>query len=236
MLSMYKHLPHRKEMIEVTLTQLVTSSNSELMARLGKVYRSHYRCRCKGMSWEISLPVLQLAAVCLGPRVLTGICRALAMNFKFFSSGAPDLLMMRLQSTTSPSTSLPLSHMLGEDWQEGKVKGATLPHEDEDLTQPVTKKRRKGSSPSPDKKSMMINDDDVESEMAVVPKESAYLCPYAEDLNLPDSYACESLLVEVKGPSDHLSRQQTSWLKLLAGLGAKALVCRVREEKLDLSY
>ena len=222
-------------MIEQFLAELEKSSSSLLVTRLGKVYRAHYRCRCKGMTWQISLPILQLAAVCLGPRILTGLCRALAMNFKFFSSGAPDLLVMRLRSSTSAPGTLAISDVLGEDWQSTVDPGALTRHdeEEEQLRQPVIKRQRRRSAlSSPGDDEALSEDREEVREISLSPaKERAFDCPCAEDVCLPPLLEAESMLVEVKGPTDHLSRQQTSWLRLLAGHGAKAFVCRVREEE-----
>lgn len=44
----------------------------------------------------LTLKALQLIAVCIGTVTLTAICKALAVNYKHFSGGAPDLLLVRV--------------------------------------------------------------------------------------------------------------------------------------------
>jgi hypothetical protein len=65
------------------------------------------------------------------------------------------------------------------------------------------------------------------------PMESNYIYD-GSDLALPASHATdlsfESLLVEVKGPNDHLSEKQMVWLSVFRKHGVNALVCRVTEK------
>lgn len=209
------HTHHREKLIEQKLHEIRESNSPEILERVGLVYRANYKSRCKGMSWHLPLPLLQLAAVSLGPKTLAGLCQALALNFKFFSSGAPDLFMMRLtleMRLTRSRETVSLSEVLGEGWRGEKLG------QEEDLSLP--KRAKTMSSPSPGKEL------DLSQESPT--KESPFVCPFA-DLALPSTLKGESMLVEVKGPSDRLSLQQTTWLQMLAGLGAKAFVCRVRE-------
>ena len=41
----------------------------------------------------------------------------------------------------------------------------------------------------------------------------------------------EALLVEVKGPNDHLSEKQIVWLNIFKQYGVPAVVCKVREPR-----
>ena len=221
-------------MIEQRLLELDRASSLELIQSIGITYRAHYRCRCKGMSWTLPLPVLQLASVCLGPSVLVGVFRALAMNFKFFSSGAPDLLLLRLRSSTSPSTTMLLSEVLGDPHWRGSAHSLDAVSSEEELSQPVKRHRRfVPSSPIFSEELKAEIEESVDSSPV---KADAFICAYSEDIHLPSHCTSESMLVEVKGPSDHLSRQQISWLKVLRSHGAKAFVCRVREDKLMMNH
>jgi len=66
------------------------------------------------------------------------------------------------------------------------------------------------------------------------PLEGAYIYD-GPDLSLPPNHetclSFESLLVEVKGPNDHLSEKQCVWLSVFAKHGVNALVCRVTEKQ-----
>ena len=44
-------------------------------------------------------------------------------------------------------------------------------------------------------------------------------------------FSFEALLVEVKGPNDHLSEKQIVWLNIFKRHGVPAIVCKVKEPK-----
>lgn len=86
----------RKEEVFNRLLVIEEWSISEIITEIGSVYRQHYKRSCRGLSWGFPLNVLQLVAVCVGNKGLAAICKALAVNYKHFSAGAPDLLLIRI--------------------------------------------------------------------------------------------------------------------------------------------
>lgn len=123
-----------KEINELLLF-LLTCSNEDLINMIGDRYRDNYRAQCIGVSWKIPLKTLQLIAVCIGGKGLSIIFRAYAVNYIHFSSGAPDLLLIRIsketkEKLTDASTSkrkfdlvnnsqecIDLSVLLGDSWK-----------------------------------------------------------------------------------------------------------------------
>lgn len=86
----------RKEEIFNRLHEIEKLSVDQIIFEIGSVYRTNYKRSCRGLSWGFPLQVLQLVAVCIGSSGLAAVCKALAVNYKHFSAGAPDLLMIRI--------------------------------------------------------------------------------------------------------------------------------------------
>lgn len=123
-------------------------SSTDLIEELSRVYHKHKGKSCRILpSWQglrslstSPLKTLQLAAICLGGKTLATICYAMCRNYKQLSSGAPDLLLVRVQliasiksteedgsetdneggnkKVLSVRVTIPLSFFLGDNWQD----------------------------------------------------------------------------------------------------------------------
>jgi hypothetical protein len=124
----------RRARILARIVEIQSLSTQGLVDQLGAVYRAHYSETCRGVHWGISLPVLQLMAVCMGGPTVAAVCRAMAVNFKHFTGGAPDLMLVRVQRRTVCDTAcacgavrtavvqdyrlVDVAELLGEDWSK----------------------------------------------------------------------------------------------------------------------
>jgi hypothetical protein len=124
----------RRARILARIAEIQSLSTQGLIDQLGAVYRAHYSETCRGVHWGISLPVLQLMAVCMGGPTVAAVCRAMAVNFKHFTGGAPDLMLVRVQRRTVCDTAcacgavrtavvqdyrlVDIAELLGEDWSK----------------------------------------------------------------------------------------------------------------------
>jgi hypothetical protein len=124
----------RRARILARIAEIQSLSTQGLIDQLGAVYRAHYSETCRGVHWGISLPVLQLMAVCMGGPTVAAVCRAMAVNFKHFTGGAPDLMLVRVQRRTVCDTAcacgavrtavvqdyrlVDVAELLGEDWSK----------------------------------------------------------------------------------------------------------------------
>lgn len=86
----------RRARILARIAQITAFSTQEMIAELGSVYRNQYGESCRGVHWGITLRLLQLMAVCMGSAAVAAVCRALAVNYKHFTGGAPDLMLVRV--------------------------------------------------------------------------------------------------------------------------------------------
>jgi hypothetical protein len=181
----------RVKEINDLLLALSTCSNEELISMIGDKYRDNYRAQCVGVSWKIPLKSLQLIAVCIGGKGLSIyssiylyiyqsltnrniiglsiIFRAYSVNYIHFSSGAPDLLLIRISkerkeirnnSNCQPNkrkfdfldnskVCMDLSLLLGDSWKSlGSVDrvtrwGKKAVDDLDDLTEPLPQTQRK---------------------------------------------------------------------------------------------
>jgi hypothetical protein len=134
-------------MIEDRTAMLSNCSDELLMEEVARIYHAQKESCCRLIQWSsYSLKALQLAALCLGGKALASLCYAMSMNFKQFSSGAPDLFLVRVRAklTTFTSTSdgveyvtIPLEYLLGYEWNQRKGRGGNSAWDDgEDLLAP----------------------------------------------------------------------------------------------------
>ena len=148
----------RKDAILSRIAEIAAYSTEQMLTRLGDTYREHYGETCRGVSWGMTLPLLQLVAVCMGSVTVAAGCRAMAVNFKHFNGGAPDLLLVRVQRRivrTMPLyctdcgdggvetagvgdyAAVDLCELLGQDWAEQTHRevhlGSNRPNPDEML-------------------------------------------------------------------------------------------------------
>ena len=129
----------RQDAILSRIAEIAAYSTEQMLTGLGGTYREHYGETCRGVSWGMTLPLLQLVAVCMGSVTVAAVCRAMAVNFKHFNGGAPDLLLVRVQRRivrTMPLhctdcgdggvemagvgdyAAVDLCELLGQDWAE----------------------------------------------------------------------------------------------------------------------
>jgi hypothetical protein len=224
----------RKTLIEETLEELVKASSADLISRIGRIYRTNYKSKCTRMTWALSLHLLQLAAVCIGGKGLAGVCRALCVNFRYFGSGGPDLLLLRAVKLFDKSV-VPISAFLGENWRHSFARQSDVLADDDNMHMPRkrTKSNKKQVTPS----DVVEAEDGIDTEERAKETRSesdAFECLYKSDVLLPAEGTVEfrCMLVEVKGPTDRLSHQQITWLNMLSSQGISALVCRIRETPL----
>lgn len=102
---------------------------SSLLAELQRVYVSQYGCSSRIVSgWDsYSLRALQLAALCLGPVSLAKLCLAMSINYQQWSSGAPDLFLIRV-SKVSRSTNSSITLSATENRTSNKANSALGTH------------------------------------------------------------------------------------------------------------
>ena len=88
--------PSRRKLIEQLLARVkrAESSLSKWGAILGPVWEKHNGCCCAGVSWErVGLATLVRIAAGFGGNVLEMVFRRLAVDYKTWASGLPDLLL-----------------------------------------------------------------------------------------------------------------------------------------------
>lgn len=198
---------------------LAELSPVNLVRLIGTLYRGNYLCRCKSVNWSIPLRTLQAVALGLGSKGIIGMCLGLSRNFKYFSSGAPDLLVLRISSAEEV---IPIRRLLGEGWSSILSDGVS--EEEVDF-----KKMRRDPNLSTSTVDNM--DDDLELVSSASPVSTRPLM--AVDLVVEDNMLFECAFIEVKGPTDRLSPPQITWLNLLAAHSVNAFVCRIVEDKLS---
>lgn len=103
------------------LAEISCYTYSDIIEAVGRVYRSHYRQTCRGVNWSYAVSVLQLVGVCIGGPGLAAICRAYTADYKQFSAGAPDLLLLRISKRDGDTPScrlirVGLESILGPQW------------------------------------------------------------------------------------------------------------------------
>jgi hypothetical protein len=87
---------NRKNAILDKLEQLKVSSPQELLTAVALGWKKHYGTLCRGVNWTgWSLKFLQLVALCVGGEGLAGIGRTLCVNYRHFSGGLPDLVLLK---------------------------------------------------------------------------------------------------------------------------------------------
>jgi hypothetical protein len=74
---------------------LQTAELTWIIALIGKRYREKFNQHCRGVDWRLKLRHLQAIAVSLAGKGLATAFRLLSMDYKYYSSGMPDLLVIR---------------------------------------------------------------------------------------------------------------------------------------------
>jgi len=228
----------RRQLIDSLLCDLNSTTAPELAKKVEGAWHTHKGIMVRGLDWRpmrhSSLSVLQATAVCVGGPVLSTIFRALCMDYRHFSSGMPDLLLLRvlhrplvLQPPPLLSTpSIPRS-------------GATCGNVTPDVVEPsewagggcalaLNPMHIKNS------KSKRVQSWQKEEDLLGVTIETTTISEAEDDEKLPEirsEWTYEARFVEVKGPSDRLSEKQRSWIVVLKAAGASCRLCQVRDEK-----
>lgn len=84
----------RKDIIEERLADIESGSYDS--AKLSNSYHAHERVLCVGVNWDsYSVDFLANVFEGLGPKACSVILRALAMDYRNYSSGMPDLVLWR---------------------------------------------------------------------------------------------------------------------------------------------
>lgn len=87
---------NRQAAILLKVAELKRSTDAQLVELVADGWRRHYGTVCRGVNWSAwSLKFLQLVAMSVGGEGLAGIGRTLCVNFRHFSGGLPDLLLMK---------------------------------------------------------------------------------------------------------------------------------------------
>lgn len=216
----------REERIHRHLEWIASLNHDQLRSFLGQQFRKYYRCQCRGLNWKFSLATLQLIAACLGGLALSAICRAMSVAHRHFQSGFPDLFLVRIKKIKfedpCEQSFVPLEDILGDTWQ-------SLLHvdckEEQGVQEEVFNEKNEDRS---------IEDDGIPSDNKIPLKKSNIFDCSQEDLQLPEEniyrYEFECRILEVKGPTDHLSDKQVIWLCVLASARVNSFVARVCEK------
>lgn len=260
----------RVHSIERIIRELRQSSAADLRNRIGESYRAHYQMQCVGANWSFPLAMLQAIGVCIGGVGLSNICRAFMVDYHYFASGMPDLLMIRVLHrnhgcidvrgwlgeswSTRPSST---SSFTPYKWSKSKidvdycsVEGVGVAHTNS-LTKNTPSKEGKGTSDeetpvaegreevevvdqtppgdtgsigSGNNRSDAISTDSRGEDLLLPPLsigigheaevETDAITPLDGWLDGQD-WQYECMMVEVKGPSDHLSDKQRLWIQLM---------------------
>jgi hypothetical protein len=197
------------------------------------------------MIWSFPLKLLQLVAACMGGSGLAATCKALAVSYRHFSAGAPDLLLIRVRQRDLPAGEYTrLETLLGAGWEKmGAVREEDLKDEEEtDWNSLSIGAPKRTFSQYQNSNSTSVVDDSEEMapllESAPNVKIDPFLCMEEgfDSLQLLGAnlseWIFETLFIEVKGPSDHLAYKQRLWLEILgkATHSLKAAVCFVKEK------
>jgi hypothetical protein len=174
------------------------------------------------MDWRIRLPVLQAIAVCVGGRTLAGIFRVLSLDFKHFSGGLPDLLMIRVRKISNSS----ITHLDIPIWTQSIGGGLYSKNVASDAAFIEDVSFLSGGLEKGVSSDKIVGEDvPIDGKPPLV--ETDLVLP----LNCDEvAYVFESTFVEVKGPTDRLSFRQQVWLQALEECGAHAWVCQVSEK------
>ena len=87
---------NRKFAISARLALLKAATQAQLCDMVEQCWRAHHGTLCRVVRWQAwSLKFLQLVAVCMGGKGLAGIGRTLCVNYRHFSGGLPDLVLLK---------------------------------------------------------------------------------------------------------------------------------------------
>nr|CAD1836469.1 unnamed protein product [Ananas comosus var. bracteatus] len=92
----------RKSLIETQLKRIHEGMAEEILI---SSWELHHGTSCRGVRWDShSLSDLRAAVSCIGGRCLASLCRHLALDYRNWSSGMPDLLLWRFLGDNTNKT------------------------------------------------------------------------------------------------------------------------------------
>ena len=168
---------------------------------------------------------ISCVAAGLGGKVLAAIFRCLCLDYRHYSGGLPDILLIRARYVNSdgPSSLVDLGDWIGEEFSKDNIeKGnirqtSTVLKDDEFL----------GCSKNGD--GLKINN--FRSNKKTLPIEPvSSLPPKLVLMHDGKNVAVDTVLVEVKSANDRLDARQEDWLNIL---DAKARLCQFGDKKIQ---
>ncbi|XP_020111866.1 fanconi-associated nuclease 1 homolog isoform X1 [Ananas comosus] len=92
----------RKSLIETQLKRIHEGMAEEILI---SSWELHHGTSCRGVRWDSHSPSdLRAAVSCIGGRCLASLCRHLALDYRNWSSGMPDLLLWRFHGDNTNKT------------------------------------------------------------------------------------------------------------------------------------
>jgi hypothetical protein len=243
----------RRGLIESLLLDLQSTVCPAVMAKkVLMAWEEHKGTMVRGFDWRPNrhspLALLQAVAVCVGGKALSGIFRALSVDYRHFSGGMPDLILFRavrcsvdaLKSQHGGAGGCEVEVVSAAEWMGESLAALADPllraekrvhashsmwSKEEDLRGPCTNDskhqktiERHETSASTDCGAGVVGDTGCGQDIG------------DEEIVVNPLWRYELRLVEVKGPSDRLSERQRAWIVVLRAAGVDCRVCRVLEQ------
>ena len=247
-----------EKFISPRLDALCKMAASELLAELAECYKKNYRRQSMPVQWIHPLNTLQLVAAGIGGVGVAAICRAFSTTYRHLRSGLPDLLVVRVKDANGNLVNLSTLlgedwKTIGwGEWQPNPKKKKTPQKNQKKKTNKEEKEEGsndndvdvdvgEGIEAKGEKEEKEEEKEEEEEEEATAiggdksDKSQRDKSPYdryaytGPELLPNEDYKYECILVEVKGPTDHLSEKQIVWLNVFRQNNVAALVVRVRE-------
>eukprot|EP01038_Epipyxis_sp_PR26KG_P008466 gene8466-11448_t len=227
----------REEAIARRLHDIRNFTMKDIYETIESCYRLRYNQSCRMISWKHKLAVVQLCALCLGANALSSIFTAFGINYRLFSSGAPDLFLIRIRSNDAINNCcrdwVDLDKILGLNWREGFGSISDKFDDDNDLIMPT---KRSATLMEDENVELSNNSLETENSISLTSASTTIFDCVDQSLNVEfasngtvSSYAFDVMCIEVKGPTDHLSEKQSLWLHVLSSV-ISAYVCNIKEK------
>ncbi|CAM9719348.1 unnamed protein product [Chrysoparadoxa australica] len=190
----------RRRELDALLDRMKSSCAAELCDWVGASWQRHKGQLCRGIRWEDGDGIVrqhQLVAAALGGPALASICAALALDYKHFGAGLPDLLLIRAK----------------------KFEGGNLVTAEELELQLLGTGGGQGSDP------VLETAEPAAAEICSDEPDAAHMGLVGSELAA--MYNVEVAFVEVKSQRDKLSQRQVAWLAMLGAYGVKSWVLKV---------
>jgi len=224
----------RHEKIESFLSFIENSSPIELCDRVYDAIKNRYdQMESSGkFDAQLQIDVLNLrtlsaiAAGC-GGKQLAGIFRCLLFDYRHYSGGFPDLLMIRACFEGIVDKKVDLAEWVGESFSkefkdevESRL-GASMLLDNDDEYLGCSKSGESGATHLTRKRAIP----GVMNKAVTKLPERLFLAHDGKQVKV------ESLFVEVKSANDRLDPRQEDWLNVLDLLGSNARVCKFEKVK-----